>query len=124
MAEKSTVTEPPSMTLGEYLGQARKILGLSLAAVAEAASISPAYQKKLEEDGVKQPSPNVLHREAKVLRVPYSILMQLAGYLMPDSDAQVGDVSSLDYALSSADLTDEERKAVAAFIGHLRQQRE
>lgn len=109
-------------TLGEFIRETRIGLGMSIAALAKAAGISPAYQKKLEDDDVTQPSPNVLHREAKELKVPYAALMQLAGYLMPDPQA-TSVAPGLDYALSSGDLTEDERKAVTAFIALLREQR-
>ena len=112
----------PSQTLGEFIREARAGLGLTQSAVAEAAKISAAYQKKLEDDGVTQPSPNVLYREAKVLDVPYAVLMQLAGYVLPDA-TETPVAHGLDYALSSGDLTDNERQAVTAFIAHLREQR-
>ena len=110
-------------TLGEHIRNARQMLGLSLAAAAERAGISATYQKKLESDDVKHPSPTVLHAESEALGLEYATLMALAGYLVPDQSG--GNVaSSFDHALSSADLTASERRAVAAYIALLRQQRE
>jgi transcriptional regulator with XRE-family HTH domain len=101
----------------------RQIRGLSLKAVAEPATISIAYLQKLEGGDVKQPSPNVLHRVGRVLDIPYATLMDLAGYVVPESDGVLA-ANTFDHALSSSDLTDDERKAVAAYIALLRQQRE
>ncbi len=108
--------------LGDRLREVRKIKGLSFRAVAEPAEISIAYLQKLEAGDVQQPSPNVLHRLAQVLEVPYAGLMGLAGYVVPEKDGVLAG-STFDHALSSSDLTDEERKAVAAYIALLRQQR-
>ncbi|MEO1020182.1 MAG: hypothetical protein AAFY56_21215 [Pseudomonadota bacterium] len=108
--------------MGQFIYQGRKIKGLSLAKAATAAGFSAAYQKKLEADEVKHPSPHNLHAVAEALDLKYVTLMQLAGYIMPGEEQR--DVASdFSYALSSADLTDEERNAVAAYVALLRQQR-
>jgi hypothetical protein len=49
--------------------------------------------------------------------------MELAGYVVPEKGAGLLAANTFDHALSSSDLTEEERKAVAAFIAHLRDQR-
>ncbi len=110
-------------TLGEHIREARQLLGLSLAIAADKGGISAAYQKKLESDDVKQPSPHVLHAQADALGLEYATLMSLAGYLLPEQPTGIV-ASGFDHALSSADLTDSERKAVAAYVQLLRQQRE
>ena len=109
--------------LGKHIRNVRQLLGLSLAAAAEKARISAAYQKKLESGDVKQPSPTVLHAVAEALGLEYATLMGLAGYLVPEQSAS-NVASSFDHALNSADLSDSERKAVAAYIALLRQQRD
>jgi transcriptional regulator with XRE-family HTH domain len=108
--------------LGEQLRTVRQVRGISLKAVAEPAGISTAYLQKLESGLVRQPSPNVLHRLAGVLDIPYATLMELAGYVIPNQDAVLAD-NAFNHALSSSDLTEEEQRAVAAFIAHLRGQR-
>lgn len=110
-------------TLGQFIQQGRLLKGLSLARAAKKANISAAYQKKLEADDVKQPSPHMLKAVAEALDLEYVALMQLAGYLVP-GEAQRNIASEFGFALSSADLTDDERKAVAAYVALLRQQRE
>ncbi len=109
--------------LGDQLRSLRQVRGLSLKAVAEPAQISTAYLQKLEGGGVSTPSPHVLHRLSEVLNIPYSTLMELAGYVVPDREAVLAG-NSFDHALSSADLSQAERNAVAAFIAHLREQRD
>lgn len=109
-------------SLGDELRIVRGICGLSLKAVAEKAEISAAYLQKLEGGDVRQPSPHVLHRLAGALDLPYATLMELAGYVVP-AEGGVLSGNTFDHALNSADLNNEERKAVAAFIAHLRDQR-
>jgi transcriptional regulator with XRE-family HTH domain len=108
--------------LGEQLRSIRKVRGLSLKAVAEPAEISTAYLQKLEGGDVQQPSPHVLHRLGEVLEIPYATLMELAGYVVPEREGVLAG-NTFDHALSSTDLSDDERKAVAAFIALLRDQR-
>lgn len=108
--------------LGQELRDVRRALGLSLKAVAGPAGISATYLQKLEAGDVQSPSPNILHGLASVLNVPYASLMQLAGYIVPDTSETPS--SPFTHALSATDLTAPERKAVAAFIAHLREQRE
>lgn len=108
--------------LGSELRDLRLALGRSLRAVAEPAGISTTYLQKLEAGEVKTPSPNVLHRLAHTLGAPYANLMALAGYVVPDSGELAA--SPFDHALSSSDLTHDERRAVAAFIKLLRDQRD
>ena len=109
--------------LGDQLRSVRQIRGLSLKAVSEPADISTAYLQKLEGGEVRQPSPHVLHRLSEVLEIPYTMLMELAGYVMPGKEEGVLAGNTFDHALSTADLTNDERKAVAAFIAYLREQR-
>ena len=108
--------------LGQELRSVRLTLGLSLKAVAEPSGISAAYLQKLETGDVKNPSPNVLHRLSATLNVPYAGLMERAGYVVPDKGE--APASPFSFALSAANLTAAERRAVAAFIAHLRDQRE
>ncbi len=109
--------------LGRQLKTVRQLKGLSLKAVATTAEISVAYLQKLEGGEVRQPSPKVLFRLGRALEVQYNTLMELAGYVVPGADGVLAQPTVFNEALSSADLSEDERKAVVAFIGHLRQQR-
>jgi transcriptional regulator with XRE-family HTH domain len=76
------------MSLGTVLKAARGRRSMRL--VGEAAEISTAYVQKLERDQVETPSPNVLYRLAGVLDVPYSQLMQEAGFVVPRGQVPKG----------------------------------
>lgn len=105
--------------LGEELKGARRLKELSLAAVAKPALISAAYLQHLEKGVVRNPSPRVLHRVAGVLELSYARLMELAGYFMPNmEEGREGQPSAGDEL--TAGLTQEERRAVAAFIAYLK----
>ena len=118
-----------TIELGHQLKSVRSVKGLSLRDVARPAEISVAYLQKLESGEVRQPSPNVLFRLGNVLGVSYETLMLLAGYEIATTNEQVSvlgaraKAESFSQAIESTDLSDEERRAVAAFISHLREQR-
>ena len=57
-------------SIGTVLKQARDVRELSGVEAARAAGISAAYLSKLESDGVKRPSPHVLHQLSQALGVP------------------------------------------------------
>jgi transcriptional regulator with XRE-family HTH domain len=111
--------------LGARLRQVREMRGWSLREAAEGTDISPAYLQKLEQDGVKSPSPNVLYSLADRLKVPYSELMKLTGYVVPrDTQGRkpLGD-NMLAHALSSEDLTTEEAEELAKYLAWFRSQK-
>ncbi len=108
------MSETSGTTLGETLRSLREMKDKSLKAVAEPADMSTAYLLKLEKDQVTTPSPHVLHRLAEQLDTPYMVLMRLAGYVVPDTSA--APVGAMALALSSQDMTEDEARAVAAFL--------
>src|SRR5215475_1048674 len=69
-----------NMTLGQFLKSAREDRALSLRGVEKETGISNAYLSQLESDKIKQPSPTLLHKLAETYEVPYSALLELAGY--------------------------------------------
>lgn len=108
------MTGDEAAPLGRTLKSIREVAGRSLKAVAGPAGISPAYLMKLERGEVASPSPHVLHRLAAALGVEYVELMRLAGYVVPEAgDRRFG---ALAQALSSQDLTEDEARAVAAYL--------
>lgn len=111
--------------LGARLRQVRAMRGWSLRDTAEKADISPAYLQKLESGRVQSPSPHMLHSLATELRVPYSTLMELAGYVFPagtEAHETLPNTSPLAYALSSEDLSDDEAEALAQYLAWYRSQ--
>ncbi len=106
------------VSIGAVLRQAREVRGLSSVDTARSAKISSAYLSKLENDAVKRPSPEVLHRLSQVLEVPYAELMALVGHPLPNVDAPP-DHASLGEALF-ADLTDDERDELIEYLAWYR----
>jgi len=109
------VVEGSATLLGETLRAKRMLQEKTLKAVADRAEISTAYLLKLEKGQVESPSPHILHRLAGELGLDYLGLMRDAGYVIPD-DVAVPAGGTLAHALSSEELTDDEARAVAAFL--------
>lgn len=106
------------MTIGSLLRQARELRGRSSTDTARRAGISPAYLNKLENDAVKRPSPDVLHRLSDVLDIPYVELMASVGYPVPGLD-EPPDPARLGAALF-ADLSDDERDELLEYLAWYR----
>jgi transcriptional regulator with XRE-family HTH domain len=77
LQERSTVT------LGQYLASIRADRRMTLRQVEEATNkeVSNAYLSQIENDKIKQPSPNVLHALAEIYAISYEKLMEMAGYI-------------------------------------------
>jgi HTH-type transcriptional regulator, competence development regulator len=108
-------------SLGALLRQARDVRELSAADAARAAGISAAYLSKLENDGVKKPSPHVLHQLSVALTLPYDELMRLTGYRVPGLPGS--DPNQTVSAALFADLTDDEREELLAYLAWYRTRR-
>lgn len=111
--------------LGKHLRTVRDLKHLSLKDVADAADMSPAYLQKLERGQVSTPSPHKLHDLAGALDISYAHLMELAGYVVPqtqDPDADAA-VNMLAQALNSQGLTEEELEDLASYLAWRRQRR-
>jgi transcriptional regulator with XRE-family HTH domain len=107
-----------ALSLGALLRQARDVRELSAADAARAAGISAAYLSKLENDAVKKPSPHVLHQLSVALTLPYDELMRLTGYRVPGKpDADPNETVG---AALFADLTDDEREELLAYLAWYR----
>jgi transcriptional regulator with XRE-family HTH domain len=109
------------LSFGEVIKQARLVRELSVIDAARSAGISSAYLTKLENDGVKHPSPNVLHQLGAVLALPYADLMRMSGYPLPHESN--GDPTQTVGAALFADLTDDERDELLRYLAWYRARR-
>src|SRR5262245_51371598 len=71
--------------LGKTLTMARERKALTLREVERITGVSNAYLSQLENDRIKAPSPNVLHKLAGLYDLPYAALMLQAGYPAAES---------------------------------------
>ncbi|GMU68259.1 MAG: hypothetical protein AMXMBFR37_05920 [Steroidobacteraceae bacterium] len=83
MSEEAAEKRHAGVTLGQYLASIRTDRKMTLRGVEEATNkeVSNAYLSQIENDKIKQPSPNVLHSLAELYGVAYERLMELAGYI-------------------------------------------
>jgi transcriptional regulator with XRE-family HTH domain len=104
-------------TLGQELTRLRKLKGWTLRDVEEKTKkkISNSYLYQLENDNVKEPSPNILYELATVYGASYGGLMKVAGFVVPNSGYGQASV-----AFNALDLTKDEEKQVLDFVEFLR----
>jgi transcriptional regulator with XRE-family HTH domain len=108
-------------SIGTALRRAREVRELSAVDAARASGISPAYLSRLENDAVKKPSPNVLHRLSEALGMPYSDLMRLSGYRVPGDTAGSSNEAIGDALF--ANLTEDEREELLEYLAWYRTRR-
>ena len=108
-------------SIGNALRQAREVRELSAVDAARASGISPAYLSRLENDAVRKPSPNVLHRLSEALGLPYADLMRLSGYQVP-GEAGRSTNEAIGTALF-ANLTEDEREELLEYLAWYRSRR-
>jgi HTH-type transcriptional regulator, competence development regulator len=79
----SEVGSTVAQTLGQYLMSLRLAKKLTLREVEERSkkAVSNAYLSQIENDKIKQPSPNILHVLAMLYGIEYQKLMEMAGYV-------------------------------------------
>lgn len=109
-------------SLGQYLASIRKDRKLTLRQVEEATEkqVSNAYLSQIENDKIRQPSPNILHSLAELYAISFENLMELAGYIVA-SDAR-DDAARHGRAATFAEhnLTKEEEEELLNFLEFLR----
>ena len=107
--------------LGPLLADLRTAKRLSLRQVEEATgkAVSNAYLSQLENGKIHKPSPNVLHSLSAVYAVPYEVLMEKAGYLLPP-EGSVGGANRRLAAFAIDDLTAEEEEELLKYLAFLR----
>jgi HTH-type transcriptional regulator, competence development regulator len=112
-----------SVTLGHLLKTTRVRLGKTLREVEGETGISNGYLSQLESGLVKQPSPNHLHKLAEVYALEYARLMELAGYAIARQIAATNGKPMSPALESIADLPEEDRRKIEAYIKDLRDAR-
>lgn len=107
-----------NLTLGQFLKAAREDRGLSLRGAEKETGISNAYLSQLESDKIKQPSPTLLHKLAQIYEVPYSTLLELAGYPANHAGEEPQPGSKLAARLGR--VTKQEEDALVEYLEFLR----
>ncbi|MBP1154803.1 MULTISPECIES: helix-turn-helix transcriptional regulator [unclassified Paenibacillus] len=78
------------MDFYDQLKDMRKLKGFTIRELADRSGVSAAYISQLENGNRGVPSPDVLMKLSEGLNMPYTELMQLAGYLEKSSAEQEG----------------------------------
>lgn len=114
-----------ALTLGGYLAAVRADRGLSLRQVEEMTGreVSNAYLSQLENDKVKQPSPNVLHALSATYEIDYIGLMERAGYLTPQQSATTPKRHGRAATFAEIDLTSDEEAELLRFLKFMRSEK-
>lgn len=115
-------TEEKDNVLGKFLASSRLVRGLTLRAVEEATGkeISNAYLSQLEKGHVTQPHPNILYTLSEVYAVPYEVLMEKAGYIIPMSQRKDSDKHGRAITSAIGNLSKEEEKELMEYLAFLR----
>jgi len=104
--------------LGTYLRSLREAGGLTLRGVEDKTGVSNALLSQLESGKVRRPSPVTLYKLAEIYRVPYAVLMEKAGYPVPEA----AETARLEGGVFSrlGQLTAEEEESLLEYLGFLR----
>lgn len=110
--------------LGVFLTLARQKHKLTLRAVEEKTGISNAYLSQLEHGKIRTPAPQNLHKLSEFYRVPYRILMELAGYPVPETDSDHPQYLVDTFAARVGEVTQEEEEALVEYLQFIRSRKE
>ena len=104
--------------LGSFLAKARSATGKSLRTVEHETGISNAYLSQLETGKIKTPAPQNLHRLAKIYSVPYELLMELAGFPVPETSTTTSRSARTNARIGP--VTADEEEALIEYLQFLR----
>lgn len=107
-------------TLGQVLKNQREIKGLSLRQVQLLTKVSNAYLSQLENDKIKNPSVNILYKLSDFYNLEFNILLEVSGIAKKKKDSEEKSISS--FALSSANLSEDEENELLKYLKFLRSQ--
>lgn len=107
-------------SLGSVLRQARDLKKLSLRTVEEMTGISNAYLSQIENDKIKKPSADILHKLATTYKVDFNYLLQVGGLVEKSSS---NNVSFGKFVFSKDNLTKEEEEELINYLQYLRQKK-
>src|SRR5262249_48774579 len=103
-----------------FLVSARNATGKSLRAVERETGISNAYLSQLENGKIKSPSPQNLHKLGELYGVSYELLMELAGFPVPNT---VSAPAPQRVAARIGPVTKDEEEALVEYLQFIRSRR-
>ncbi|RQO37230.1 XRE family transcriptional regulator [Herminiimonas sp. KBW02] len=118
--EVESFLEEPNIAFGRFVSLIRRKNRLSLERLAEDTDIEIEELVEIEADTRHKPEPRTVYQLANYFKIPRSNLMQIAGLTIP-KDIHLHS-EAIRFAARSdpnADLSDEERAALEAFVSVL-----
>lgn len=113
--------EEQKKNLGSFLRGGRERRSLTLRAVERATGVSNAYLSQVESGKIRQPSPLVLHKLAELYELPYTLLLEQAGYPAPTAENAAKKPTVVDSRLGP--ITSDEENALRQYLEFLRSRR-
>lgn len=107
-------------SLGAVLKQARDLKKLDLRTAAEMAGISNPYLSQLENDKIKKPSADILHKLATTYKIDFNYLLHITGLVEKSSSEKV---SFGNFVFSKDNLTREEEEELIRYLQFIRQKK-
>lgn len=125
MPDKTPERKPAGVTLGQYLASIRTDRKMTLRGVEEATNkeVSNAYLSQIENDKIKQPSPNVLHTLAELYGIKYERLMEMAGYITSTAVRTQGVRHGRAATFAEHNLTSEEESELLEYLQMIRRRK-
>jgi HTH-type transcriptional regulator, competence development regulator len=110
------------VTLGKYLSSIRTAREMTLRQVEEATNkdVSNAYLSQIENDKIKQPSPNVLYALSEIYEIDYENLMELAGHIRPTKSRGQDEKHGCIPTFAEHNLTPEEEAELMNYLQYIR----
>jgi transcriptional regulator with XRE-family HTH domain len=109
-------------TLGQYLASIRTDRGMTLRQVEQLTEkeVSNAYLSQIENEKIKQPSPNVLYALAEIYEIDYENLMELAGHIRPIRSRGEGEKHGCIPTFAEHHLTPGEEAELLNYLQYIR----
>lgn len=105
-------------SLGIILRQARDLKEYPLRTVEEITGISNAYLSQIENNKIKKPSADILHRLAKAYNLDFNYLLHVAGLVEKSSQ---DNVSFGEFVFSKDNLTSAEQEELVNYLIFMRE---
>ena len=114
------MADPKNNSLGSVLRQSRDLRKLSLRTVEEMTGISNAYLSQLENDKIKKPSADILHKLATTYKIDFNYLLHISGLVEKSSSENV---SFGKFVFAKDNLTKEEEEELIRYLQYIRQKK-
>ena len=119
-SKHKTMADSKNNSLGTVLRQSRDLRKLALRTVEEMTGISNAYLSQLENDKIKKPSADILHKLAISYKIDFNYLLHISGLVEKSSSENV---SFGKFVFAKDNLTKEEEEELIRYLQYIRQKK-